>query len=229
VWLISLAPTAETLDWCGKVLSESEHTRARRFRFDRHRHAFILARGWLRHLLGTHAGRPPATIEFASNEFGKPSLTPSTSPAIHFNLSHSDPLALIAFTHQGETGIDIEKIRPEVMGEKIAERFFSREEVEALESVSPEHQADAFFTCWTRKEAYIKARGDGLYRSLDTFAVTLRPTEPPALCWSADDAQAPTRWKVWKLPAPAGFMASLVTPANTTTLQLVHPRHPVLN
>ena len=227
LWLISLAPAPDTLDWCGRVLSDAEQARARRFRFDRHRHAFIIARGWLRHLVGRHSGRPPCQVEFATNEFGKPFLTPAPSPALHFNLSHSDALALIAFTHDGETGVDIEKVRPEVMGERIAERFFSRPEVEALESLDPAQQAEGFFTCWTRKEAYIKARGDGLYRSLDTFAVSLRPSDPPALLWSQDDEQAPARWKIWRLPAPDGFMASLVSSAQTTTLQLLHPTHPL--
>ncbi|HAM73427.1 MAG TPA: phosphopantetheinyl transferase [Verrucomicrobiales bacterium] len=218
VWLTPLDPDRDRLARCEAVLSPEEVARAGRFRFERHRHAFILSRGTLRLLLSDYTGHPAREIAFSLNPFGKPSLATPRHP-LRFNLSHSHGLALHALTLTGELGVDIEQVRPDVMGEKIADRYFAPPEIESLHSLPPELQAEGFFSCWSRKEAYIKARGDGLSRSLDTFAVSLKPTEPAELLWSGNDPSARETWRLWNLPAPAGYKAALVTLRTVRTVR----------
>ncbi|HKP10473.1 MAG TPA: 4'-phosphopantetheinyl transferase superfamily protein, partial [Blastocatellia bacterium] len=148
-------------------------------------------------------------LSFGYSEHGKPSLAGSHSGDLRFNVSHSHELALFAFTWGRELGVDIEWIRPEVAGEQIAEQFFSRDEVATLRALPPGRQAEAFFNCWTRKEAYIKARGEGLSLPLHLFDVSLAPGEPAALLRAAMSDET-TRWTMTALAPGAGYKAALV-------------------
>ncbi len=164
-------------------LDSAEKARAERFVFPRDRDRFIVARGLLRELLADYAGCRPAEIEFEYGPQGKPLLASPASAAARmtFNVSHSHGLAAYAFALGAPLGIDIERIRSDFGGTEIAQRYFSPEEVAELNGLPPEARANAFFLCWTRKEAYIKARGEGLQIPLTSFRVSLTPGRPEEL------------------------------------------------
>jgi 4'-phosphopantetheinyl transferase len=157
-------------------------------------------------LLGSYLGCDAREIDFRYGEHGKPSLT-AGSPA--FNLSHSGPVALFAVCAGGQIGIDVELDHADFARERIAERFFSPAEVAALRSLAQELQPRAFLTCWTRKEALIKARGDGLSLALDSFDVSLAPGQPPALLRTAWSSSEPAEWSISDLSDRArGYIAA---------------------
>jgi 4'-phosphopantetheinyl transferase len=190
------------------LLTPDERDRAGRFHFDRLRHSFILARGSLRLLLGRYLGAAPAGVRFAYGEKGKPALADPSS-RLHFNASHSGGIALCAFTLDCEIGVDVEQMRPLPDMQGIARRFFCAEESGELMAL-PEHQREAaFFRCWTRKEAYIKAIGDGLSAPLDGFAVTLRPDEPARLKHIANNTAAGEAWTLQNAEASPGYAAAV--------------------
>ena len=147
-------------------------------------------------------------MQFSYSTFGKPYLEQELYGNLCFNLSHSDGLALLAVARGRKLGIDVERIRPEIIKENVAEHFFSPEEVTKLRSLPVDQQAEAFFNCWTRKEAYIKARGEGLSIPLDQFNVSLMPGEPAALLEMKIDPEEVNRWHMMELVSGSNFKAA---------------------
>ena len=194
------------------ILSKDENVRADRFYFQRDRDHFILARGFLRIILSHYVDLLPSQLQFSYGRYGKPFLAPSwNSENLHFNISHSGDLGMFAFARGIEIGVDVEQMRPEPVEDEVAERFFSKTEVTAFRSVPQREREIAFFNCWTRKEAYIKAKGAGLSIKLDEFSVSLIPGEPPVLLQTSFDPD-PSRWKLHSLlPAP-GYVGALAIP-----------------
>lgn len=190
------------------MLAMDEQARAARYRFPKDRDHFIAARGLLRVLLSRYLRVSPADFTFLYSGLGKPSLAEHQGAGLRFNVSHSHGLALLAFAQGRELGVDLESVRPEVAGLRIAERYFSPAEVAALRALPESQQTEAFFNCWTRKEAYIKARGDGLSARLDLFDVSLAPGHPAALLRTATDE--PSRWTMMALEPGTGYQAALV-------------------
>jgi 4'-phosphopantetheinyl transferase len=129
---------------------------------------------------------------------------------VNFNLAHSHGKAIYAFSRGRDLGIDLEFIREDFGGEEIAERFFSASEIAALKAVPVDLAKQAFFNCWTRKEAYIKARGEGLSMPLDVFDVSLSPGEAAALLCNHKEPAEVARWAMQELSVPAGYVAALV-------------------
>ena len=168
------------------ILEPDERTRAARFRFARDRRRYVARHAALRMLLGIHHEIAPDALRFTLNAQGKPSL--ADGPA--FNMSHSHGLALIAIAPDADDaddiGCDIEWRDPSFADESVAEKFFSPREVAALRALPEELQTQAFFDCWSRKEAYVKARGLGLSLQLDSFDVELDPRRPAALIAGCD-------------------------------------------
>ncbi|HEY1607308.1 MAG TPA: 4'-phosphopantetheinyl transferase superfamily protein [Allosphingosinicella sp.] len=162
-----------TLGSLRALLDPEERSRAARLRFERDRHRFIARRGRLRLLLAGALGCAPAKIRYATGRFGKPRLEGAGD--LRFNLSHSDGLALCAIGRGVEIGCDIERRRSDLADAATAERFFAAGERRVLRSLPRERQVQGFFDCWTRKEAYVKALGDGLSCPLDSFEVSLEP------------------------------------------------------
>ena len=161
------------------LLSCDERERANRFRFAQHRQHYIVARAGLRQLLGERLRVKPAAIELVETEHGKPKLgTAHAASNLEFNLSHSGSLVLYAFTLGVPVGIDVELIRDIPDADHLAESFFSATEVSSLRALPPSRRPLAFLACWTRKEAFIKALGEGLSCPLDSFDVTIDPDEP---------------------------------------------------
>jgi 4'-phosphopantetheinyl transferase len=169
VWCWNMAAPLEALPALRAQLSEDERARADRFIFDRDRIRFTAAHARLRRLLAAYAHRPAASLLFHTEGNGKPALT--DHPALRFNLSHSHNLALLAVSRDYELGVDIERIRP--ISDGIAERFFAQPEREALRALPPEARLPGFYSCWTRKEAFLKGIATGLSGGLDSFAVSL--------------------------------------------------------
>jgi 4'-phosphopantetheinyl transferase len=210
VWHVSLDRPPSDVRRLARMLSPDEQERARRYRGERLRERFIVGRGILRMLLSRYVGCPPGRLRFAYGARGKPALAPAEGSDLRFNVSHSDGLALYAVARGREVGVDVERLRELPRAERIAERFFSTEETAALKAEPAERRVEAFFTCWTRKEAYIKARGDGLAHPLDQFAVSLVPGEPARLWVAGDgDAREIARWSLDALPLAPGYVAAL--------------------
>jgi len=196
VWTASLDLPRDRQARLATLLSDDECARAGRFRFERDRARYVAGRGTLRLLLSAYTGVAAAQLRFRYGEFGKPALSDG-GPS--FNLSHSGGLAIYAFRREGEIGVDVELECADYARERIPERFFSPREVADLRSLAPELQPRAFLNCWTRKEAFIKARGDGLSLALDSFDVTLAPGQPAALLRTAWSAREPVRWQLHDL------------------------------
>jgi 4'-phosphopantetheinyl transferase len=191
-------------------LSAAERERADKFYFDEDRARFMLAHGALRQILSRYLGLGPGEIVFDQGPQGKPNLDPMPDrKGLTFNLSHSGSFVLIAVGRERELGVDVEKVRPEIDLEGIAGRFFSEAEQEALLSLAPQLRPAAFFRCWTRKEAYIKARGGGLSIPLGQFDVTLDPESEAALLATRDDPAEADRWSLYNLEVGEGYQAAL--------------------
>ena len=190
------------------ILSADERERVRRFYFERDRSRWLVGRGCLRMLLGRYLDVPPETLSFGYSAFGKPRLT-GLKTAVQFNASHSGDILLIAVTLDRAVGIDVERIRSSLSVLEIAERFFSPLERGALAALPDALRTDAFFDCWTRKEAYIKARGVGLSLPLNGFDVAFGPGEPANLLATRPDAAEACRWQLRELDVADGYKAAL--------------------
>jgi 4'-phosphopantetheinyl transferase len=202
-----------------KSLSADERERAGRFHFSKDRQHYVAARGVLRDILGRYMGLAPQLIRFSYDSYNKPSLSAETGGGtLQFNVSHSHGLALYALTNGREVGVDIEFVREDFTGLDIAENFFSPREVSALRALPPGERAVAFFDCWTRKEAYIKARGEGLSYPLRLFTVSLAPGQPAALLCTEDDPQEAARWSLLELYPGEGYRAACAVKGEVTTL-----------
>lgn len=211
VWRVSLDQGLERVKELKTTLAQDELDRAARYKFDHHRSHFIVARGSLRTILGRYVRTHPSDIKFSYSSHGKPRILPTNvNETPSFNLSHSGGIALIALTLCDDIGVDVEYSKRSVRDRKIAERFFSNGEVKALEDVSGDLKKEAFFNCWTRKEAYIKAIGEGLSCSLDQFEVSLTPGEPAALLSVQGEPGASSRWWMVALRPEADYVAAVV-------------------
>ena len=210
VWRADLNVPAERLEPLHALLSSEERERAARFHFEKDRRHYTAARGILRSLLSDYLSVQAGQIVFTYNKYGKPELDlGATGGSLRFNLSHSHGLALFGFTRDRDLGIDLELIRPERATDEIAERFFAAAETAVLRSLPKEIRSRAFFDCWTRKEAFIKARGLGLSLPLHSFVVSLAPGERPALLSLQSDPQAPARWSLRDLDVAENYAAAL--------------------
>jgi len=227
VWRADLARLDARARELADVLSPDELERAARFRFERDRLRFVLSRAALRIILGLYLESKPDSVRFTHNSFGKPSVNEQAARVpLHFNASHSHELALYAFSAEREVGVDVEHMRAEFASEEVAARFFSRREVEALRGVATEQRPRAFFDCWARKEAYIKARGEGLSYPLDKFAVSLAPGETAALLCDELAPEETPQWLVAELRPADGYAAALAVRAREVKLKLFDLTHP---
>jgi len=217
VWTARLDREADELHALEATLSPDERIRADLFHFARDRRRFVAARGVLRTLLGKHLRQAPAGLEFSYGPYGKPSLAGANAASgLSFNLAHSAELAVYAISRQRNLGIDVERIKPESAGEDIARRFFSAREVSDLQTLPPEARIEAFFSCWTRKEAYLKATGMGLQTPLDSFSVSLLPGESAQFLAGVDE-----RWHVATFDPPAGYAAAVVYDGAASPVKLL--------
>lgn len=205
-WCVGLDVPIETFAVLYATLAADEQRRSERFRFERDRQLFVVAHGVLRDLLGRYLGTQPDQLRFVHNPFGKPELSPEVGGRLRFSLSHSGNLALIAVAADAAIGIDLEFIPTQGAYAEIARAFFSPAEVDELNAQPSHLYARAFLSCWTKKEAYVKACGGGLAIPLTSFSipVTTDPAHPPLDFQDASDDSGPgRRWSLHTLqPAP---------------------------
>jgi len=209
LWAAPLDPSPARVSALHTLLAEDERARAARFRFERDRRRSIVARGLLRLLLEGYTGVPAREHRFVYGDKEKPSLDGELGESLHFNVSHSHELVLIGFLRDREVGVDVEHVREMPDGRSIAEHFFSTPEREDLAQVDDDHLPDAFFRCWTRKEAYVKAVGDGLSIPLDCFDVTLKPEDPVRFLSMHGDAERAAGWSLYHLEPADGYLGAV--------------------
>lgn len=223
VWRVALDPPPPVVAELAALLSPDETARAERFHFPRHRRRYSVGRGVLRRLLGAYLGVDPRRLRFAYGERDKPRLAePATR--LEFNLSNSSDLALIATGEGGELGVDLEALRPMDDALAISERFFSASERTALAACPAGERDDAFFRCWTRKEAYVKAVGDGIALGLDRFDVSLEPGAAARFVALEGDPGRAADWSLYHLDPGPGYVGALAVPGRDWRLRGFHWR-----
>ena len=199
LWRLRLNPPEQKRELLRPILNAEEITRADRFHFERDRRRFIAARAQLRLILGKYLAQDPQAITFSYGERGKPHVAES----VEFNISHSEELAIVAVAHERNLGVDVEAIRTMEDIEGISRRFFSARENVALFNIPVDEQSEAFFRCWTLKEAYIKAIGDGLAYPTESFDVSFGRGERAELLRVEGKPDEASRWKLLQFsPAP---------------------------
>lgn len=196
-WFVQASSDPALLARLQSLLGAEEAAKATTFRFEHLRRNYTFTHGVLRILIGRYIGEDPAQVKFCSGPNGKPYIDHSRS--VQFNLSHSNDVALMAFAADCEIGVDIEKIRPMNDVLAIASRFFCPEETAELMSMPAGEQQAAFFRCWTRKEAYLKAAGDGMRTDLDSFRVSIRHREPVRFLHINGNSDAAAQWSLHNL------------------------------
>ena len=211
LWTIPLNDIGDRLQDHAQSLSAEERQRAARFRNSEDSRRFTLARGSLRSILSQYLETPPNTIELSYGTYGKPCLAEPHRATLKFNLSHSGDYALCALTKKHSIGIDIEKIRNDDPDYylRLATRFFSRKEFEAIDAAPENDRTLLFFACWTRKEAYLKRHGLGLRLPLSGFTVNVDPAESACLIdtpWRPEDLMMT---RLQDLRAPLGYQTAL--------------------
>jgi 4'-phosphopantetheinyl transferase len=207
VWSASLQVGADQQHRLAMLLNEEERQRADRYLHLPSRDRYLVARGLLRVLLGRYLDVSPHAVRFHSGPQGKPTL--AYSSVLHFNLSHSEDVILLAFSRQTEVGIDVEHVRAGPTFFEIADRFFTPRESSALRSLSPERSAEAFYQVWTRKEAYLKATGLGLTYGLERFEVSVPPDDPARILHIDGDQRAADCWSLLELTPAPGYVGAL--------------------
>ncbi|WP_224982331.1 4'-phosphopantetheinyl transferase family protein [Geomonas agri] len=191
-------------------LSESELQRGARLLDSIKREEFLVGRGLLREILAGLTGEEPGRLQFAEGEFGKPYLKGCQGyESLRFNVSHAGGQLLVAVCYGVEIGVDLEEVRQDLAFRPMAERYFSVREREELFGLEPRQQLEAFYRCWTRKEAYMKAIGSGFSQPSTGFDVSLRPGQPAIFLGHASVPTEANRWRIQDLAVPAGYCAAL--------------------
>lgn len=210
VWRICLSQSEDVVRKLAQHLSADEARRADLYRRELDRRRCTVAHGALRELLAEYTSQTPRDVSFGCTAMGKPFLVHDRGEhCLRFTLSHSGEWAVVGLALLTEVGIDIEQIEPNVSLQAVAEQFFSRNEVEALRDAPSEQRADFFFTAWARKEAYVKARGDGIADRLQRFSVSVNPGQPPILRSDSLDPWARLRWRLYDLDIAKGYAAAI--------------------
>ncbi|HEU5218016.1 MAG TPA: 4'-phosphopantetheinyl transferase superfamily protein [Gemmatimonadales bacterium] len=207
VWRIPLDPPAPEAARLIERLSEDERARAGRFHFDVDRNRFVAAHAALRLLLARYLDAEAYRSPFHLGPNGKPALGPGTS--LRFNLAHSRDLGLVALATGREVGVDLEAVDERVEIDDLAQRFFSPEECRGLERVPRARRLEAFFHVWSQKEAYLKARGDGVVFGLDHFDVAPDPGKPAGLLADRREPRARGQWTLLSLHPGLGFRGAV--------------------
>ncbi|MFQ5889845.1 MAG: 4'-phosphopantetheinyl transferase family protein [Gemmatimonadota bacterium] len=210
VWRASLDPGGERVQELGHIVSLEERERVDRLRSGRARRRLTLSRGILRELLARYTGIAPERLSFHHGAGGKPSLSGEAARSrLRFNLSHSEELLLVAIARGGLVGIDVEAIRPVPGAESLARRFFSAREQTAIRRAPEPERTSAFLTCWTRKEACVKATGDGVWAAARRFEVTVAPDERTRVVAVDGDPKEASRWSLFPLEPAEGYVGAL--------------------
>lgn len=222
VWRIPLDQPERCIEQLSAWLSADERDRAERFHFDRDRNRFVVGRAATRAILARCLKTTAGEVRFTYGPQGKPSLVNVPGPlTLYFNLAHSQALALLAVARDREVGVDVEAVRRLLNADQIVERFFSRREVDVYRHIAEPDRPEAFFRCWTRKEAYLKALGTGLSTPLDAFDVSLM-ADDPRLLHVADHPEEVARWSMRELRPEPGYLAAIIAEGSDWSLSCWH-------
>lgn len=208
VWRLELAQPGEVIERMAGALSEEERERAERFRVSADRRAFVLTRAFLRGLIVRYLDEPglgPRDVELDVGPWGKPELAHPSS--LEFNVSHSGEVALLSFARGCPVGVDVEQVRVDYEAHTRIRRFFTEGEISAIEALDEAEQVEAFFRCWTRKEAFMKATGKGFRLGMDAFSVSVGDASPRLLAWEEGD---PAAWQIFSLEVGPNHAAAVV-------------------
>ena len=208
LWAVGLEVSTPTLTGMEELLSDDQRRRAARFRYREHRERYSVSWGFVRLLLGLYLERSPRELEFAFGDKGKPRLATGT---IEFNLSHCHDMAVVAVAREHAVGVDIERHRQLDRADDIATRYFSAREAELYRSLDAGQRPQAFLRCWTRKEAVVKAIGEGMFASLNRLEVSLAPGVPPEVLAIGGDVEAGADWTLLDLEPRRDFLGALAT------------------
>lgn len=233
VWRAPLDVHASLLRHLLATLSADERSRHERFHFQKDRDHFAAGRGFLRLILSRYVKLEPARLGFDYGAQGKPSLQSGAggiietlsgggSDALRFNLSHSGGIALLALARGRDVGVDVEFMRADISTDELAERFFSLREVASLRALPSAIRRTAFFKCWTRKEAFIKAKGGGLSIPLDQFDVAFAPADTPALLRTGWNPHEASLWSMFDLDVDTDYAAALVVEGKPSQVSCWH-------
>ncbi|HET9588162.1 MAG TPA: 4'-phosphopantetheinyl transferase superfamily protein [Anaerolineales bacterium] len=218
IWRARLDLPMEALKGWEAVLSSEEAERAARFHFPKDRDRYIAAHGFLRGVLSRYLLCTPDELTFSANDYGKPVLI---GHKLEFNLSHSGDFALVALTRGYKIGVDLERVRQGISSLVIARQYFSKSEIAELQGLPLDQREAAFFTCWTRKEAYIKAQGLGLSLPLESFDVSLTPNQPTILRATRPDADEAARWTLRSLEIDPRYAAAVAVEGKDLEFKLL--------
>jgi len=220
VWAAGLDVSPRELTQLATALSAAEQERAARFRFERHRNRFIAGRGWLRAVLGSYLSAEPGALEFAYSAQGKPALGADfAGTGLSFNLAHCQDLALLAVTRLSQVGVDVEQVRPLADAEDLVSRFFSQRESSLFRKLSEAQKPAAFFNLWTRKEAWLKATGEGIAQSLHLVEVSFLPGDQARLLHLPEGLGGQKAWSLHELVPALGFAGALAVGAETPVVR----------
>ncbi len=221
IWKINLENSKYNPGDLLQILSEDEISQADRITSPAGQNRFIIGRGYLRIILGACIKTDPGKIQYTYNSFGKPFLSPAHRNPVRFNLSNSRSTALIAVSKGYEIGIDLEYIKTNRDFERLADRYFHRRETADLMKLPRTERIEAFYNCWCRKEAYIKARGMGMAIPLDQFRVSVNPDEPPLLLSTEHDPGAYQCWGLKQISPGNDFAGAVAANLKRFTMELL--------
>ncbi len=219
VWQASVNPEALREAELLRALSSQEQARADRFRFRKDHDLFIIGRSMIRALLSGYLGCLPQEIRFDYSPYGKPELPTDLKTDLEFNLSHSHELVLFAVTRGRKIGIDVEYMRANATDGAVARQVFSAQEFAVFLALPSHLQQRAFFNGWTRKEAFIKAKGEGLSMPLNQFDISLDPRETPKFLSIRPDATEIKRWSLRDLELPDGYVGAIAVESQDRRLK----------
>ncbi len=223
IWQVMLDVPTSLVRTIGQVLTTDEHKQAKRFRSPQDAVRFIMSRGTLRTIIGCYLEHDPAMLQFHYGPYGKPALAREADNVLRFNVTHSRDRALFAITRGREVGIDLEYIHDDMAYEQIAEHQFTRNEVHTLNAIpSSRMRRETFFRIWTRKEAFLKARGLGLSLNPQTFDVPVTPATLTPLLGTKAGCSEMSRWLLYDLPSTGDSVASLVVEGSPCSLKCWH-------
>ncbi|MDE5123255.1 MAG: 4'-phosphopantetheinyl transferase superfamily protein [Trichodesmium sp. St19_bin1] len=207
IWSTNLKLSSDKIEELSTILSPDEKNRANKFYFEKDKNRFIIARGTLRTILSRYLNIEPKKLQFTYSDRGKPYLK---NTSILFNLSHSQDLALYGITKVNLIGIDLEYIRPMNDAENLAKRFFALQEYNLIRQLPPQKQQETFLKIWTCKEAYLKAKGDGLGGSLEKVEICLTPEKPVEFFSINGDIEEASHWYLYQFIPQPNYIAAVV-------------------
>ena len=220
LWTASLELPADALERLEQSLSGEEKERAMRFRFEKHRNRFIAGRGLLRRILGSYLEAEPGVLEFVFGPFGKPELGGAfAGSGLRFNLAHCEATAIIGVTRDARIGVDVERVRSMEDADELVARFFSPRESKAFAELQGSAKAAAFFNLWTRKEAWLKATGEGIGQNLNRVEVSFLPGEPARLKTLPANLGDPKKWTLHSGEPARGFVAAVAVEGSCGAVQ----------